>query len=90
LLSGEFGAAGLGSERLRAQRAVTDVVPGVWTGRGLAAVGLPAGDVVSERRAELLLGEGRHPDADRIEHELLESRVIAGRCRCCEYLPAME
>ncbi|WP_432089152.1 MobF family relaxase [Streptomyces sp. bgisy095] len=47
------------------------VPPGVWKGRGLAALGLQAGDVVSERQAELLLGEGRHPDADRIERELL-------------------
>jgi hypothetical protein len=28
--------------------------------------------VVTERQAELLLGEGRHPDADRIEPERLE------------------
>jgi hypothetical protein len=28
---------------------------------------------VTERQAELLLGEGRHPDADRIEAELLEA-----------------
>lgn len=47
------------------------VPPGVWKGRGLAAVGLTAGDVVTERQAELLLGEGRHPDADRIERKLL-------------------
>ncbi|MGR8012268.1 MobF family relaxase [Streptomyces hypolithicus] len=47
------------------------VPPGVWRGRGLAAVGLTAGDVVTERQAELLLGEGRHPDADRIERERL-------------------
>ncbi len=47
------------------------VPPGVWKGRGLAALGLKAGDVVTERQAELLLGEGRHPDADRIERELL-------------------
>ncbi|MFI8075504.1 hypothetical protein ACIF85_43150 [Streptomyces sp. NPDC086033] len=40
-------------------------------GRGLAAVGLTAGDVVTERQAELLLGEGRHPDAYRIERERL-------------------
>lgn len=47
------------------------VPPGVWKGRGLAALGLTAGDVVIERQAELLLGEGRHPDDDRIERELL-------------------
>ncbi|GGU67659.1 hypothetical protein GCM10010259_67210 [Streptomyces daghestanicus] len=56
---------------LRAAQGEAGVPPGVWKGRGLAAVGLTAGDVVSERQAELLLGEGRHPDADRIERELL-------------------
>ncbi|MFB8406569.1 MobF family relaxase [Streptomyces sp. NPDC055912] len=49
------------------------VPPGIWRGRGLEAVGLTAGDVVSERQAELLLGEGRHPDADRIERERLQA-----------------
>ncbi|WP_405204800.1 relaxase domain-containing protein [[Kitasatospora] papulosa] len=48
------------------------VPPGIWRGRGLEAVGLTAGDVVSERQAELLLGEGRHPDGDRIERERLQ------------------
>ncbi|GGN45389.1 hypothetical protein GCM10011578_097260 [Streptomyces fuscichromogenes] len=48
------------------------VPPGFWTGRGLVALGLAAGDVVTERQAELLLGEGRHPDAGRIERDLLE------------------
>ncbi|CAM5725208.1 MULTISPECIES: MobF family relaxase [Streptomyces] len=56
---------------LRAAQDEAGVPPGVWKGRGLAAVGLKAGDVVTERQAQLLLGEGRHPDADRIEHELL-------------------
>lgn len=51
----------------------TGVPSGVWQGRGLAAVGLLAGDVVAERQTELLLGEGRHPDADRIESERLEA-----------------
>ncbi|MFJ5064594.1 MobF family relaxase [Streptomyces nigra] len=56
---------------LRATQDEAGVPPGVWKGRGLAAVGLKDGDVVTERQAELLLGEGRHPDADRIERELL-------------------
>ncbi|MEV0694843.1 MobF family relaxase [Streptomyces sp. NPDC050388] len=56
---------------LRAAQDEAGVPPGVWKGRGLAAVGLAAGDVVTERQAELLLGEGRHPDADRIERERL-------------------
>ncbi|WP_420716533.1 MobF family relaxase [Streptomyces sp. H27-H1] len=49
------------------------VPPGIWRGRGLTAVGLTPGDEVSERQAELLLGEGRHPDADRIERERLQA-----------------
>ncbi|MCO8303631.1 relaxase domain-containing protein [Streptomyces sp. RKCA-744] len=56
---------------LRAAQDEAGVPPGVWKGRGLAAVGLTAGDVVTERQAELLLGEGRHPAADRIERKLL-------------------
>lgn len=67
---------------LRAAQDEAGVPPGVWKGRGLAAVGLTVGDVVTERQAELLLGEGRHPDADRIERELLaqgKSRAKAQR-----------
>ncbi|MFE6946047.1 MobF family relaxase [Streptomyces chartreusis] len=56
---------------LRAAQDEAGVPPGIWKGRGLAVVGLKAGDVVTERQAELLLGEGRHPDADRMERELL-------------------
>ncbi len=58
---------------LRAAQDEAGVPPGVWKGGGLAAVGLTDGDVVSERQAELLLGKGRHPDADRIERERLEA-----------------
>ncbi|QPI62322.1 relaxase domain-containing protein [Streptomyces malaysiensis subsp. malaysiensis] len=58
---------------LRVAQDEAGVPPGVWKGRGLAAVGLAAGDVVTERQAELLLGEGRHPDADRIERERMEA-----------------
>lgn len=42
--------------------------PGVWLGRG--TVGLPGFEVslpVGERQMVALFGEGRHPDADRIE-----------------------
>lgn len=60
---------------LRAAQDEAGVPPGVWKGRGLAVVGLKAGDVVSERQAELHLGEGRHPDADRIERELQIGRA---------------
>ncbi|MFE5669229.1 MobF family relaxase [Streptomyces niveus] len=66
---------------LRAAQDEAGVPPGVWKGRGLAAVGLTAGDVVTERQAELLLGEGRHPDADRIERELLAEGKSPARAR---------
>ncbi|MGP3632429.1 MobF family relaxase [Streptomyces sp. 24-1644] len=46
--------------------------PGVWMGRGLAALGLAAGQTVTERQMELVFGQLRHPDADRIERELLD------------------
>ncbi|POX39434.1 MobF family relaxase [Streptomyces sp. Ru72] len=46
--------------------------PGLWMGRGLAALGLTAGSVVTQRQMVLLFGQGRHPDADRIERELLD------------------
>ncbi|MFI8516022.1 MobF family relaxase [Streptomyces sp. NPDC085460] len=66
---------------LRAAQDEAGVPPGIWKGRGLAALGLRAGDVVSERQAELLLGEGRHPDADRIERELLAQGKSPARAR---------
>ncbi|MFB7745410.1 MobF family relaxase [Streptomyces sp. NPDC056132] len=46
--------------------------PGAWMGRGLAALGLTAGQTLTERQMELVFGQGRHPDADRIERELLD------------------
>ncbi|MER7828229.1 MobF family relaxase [Streptomyces sp. NPDC096097] len=66
---------------LRAAQDEAGVPPGVWKGRGLAAVGLRAGDVVTERQAELLLGEGRHPGADRIERERLEAGDTPAKAR---------
>ncbi|SOC49459.1 DNA primase, catalytic core [Blastococcus aggregatus] len=50
--------------------------PGVWTGSGLT--GLPAvsaGQPVDEAQMKALFGEGRHPDAERLERE----ELAAGR-----------
>ena len=45
---------------------------GRWMGSGLAALGLAAGDVVTEAQLRNLFGErGRHPHADLIEADLL-------------------
>ncbi|MFF8747150.1 MobF family relaxase [Streptomyces californicus] len=49
--------------------------PGRWRGRGLAGLGLTEGAEVSERQMELAFGQGRHPDADRIERRLLDDGV---------------
>ncbi|MFB7082590.1 MobF family relaxase [Streptomyces sp. NPDC056308] len=46
--------------------------PGVWLGRGLDALGLTAGQTVTERQMELVFGQLRYPDADRIERGLLD------------------
>ncbi|MGG2463434.1 relaxase domain-containing protein [Streptomyces sp. RGM 3693] len=55
---------------LHAAQMEADVPAGCWKGRSLPAFGLVADGVVTERQTELLLGKGRHPDADRIEGEL--------------------
>ncbi|MGV9758611.1 MobF family relaxase [Streptomyces tricolor] len=47
------------------------VPAGRWMGRGLAALGLPAGGVVTEAQLCNLFGAGRHPHADRIEADQL-------------------
>lgn len=48
------------------------VPAGRWMGRGLAVLGLAAGDVVTEAELRNLFGEkGRHPHADLIEAEQL-------------------
>ncbi|MER8235120.1 MobF family relaxase [Streptomyces sp. NPDC094049] len=56
---------------LKVAQELAGLPPGRWMGLGLAALGLHAGSVVSERELELLYGELRHPDADRIERERL-------------------
>lgn len=59
-------------QALKDAQEMAGLPPGVWMGRGLAALGLTAGQTVTERQMELVFGQGRHPDADRIERELLD------------------
>lgn len=57
---------------LRKAQEEAGVPAGRWMGRGLAVLGLTAGDIVTERQLRNLFGErGRHPYADRIEAGLL-------------------
>ncbi|MFJ1782267.1 MobF family relaxase [Streptomyces anulatus] len=60
---------------LKDAQEVAGLPPGRWRGRGLAGLGLAEGAEVSERQLELLFGQGRHPDADRIEKRLLDDGV---------------
>lgn len=59
-------------QALKDAQEMAGLPPGVWRGRGLAALGLTAGQTVTERQMELLFGQGRHPDADRMERGLLD------------------
>ncbi|MGW1438652.1 MobF family relaxase [Streptomyces griseus] len=57
---------------LRAAQEQAGVPAGRWMGRGLAALGLTAGEEVTEAQLRNLFGErGRHPYADRIEADRL-------------------
>lgn len=59
-------------QSLKDAQEMAGLPPGVWRGRGLSALGLTDGQVVTERQMKPLFGEGRHPDADRVERELLD------------------
>ncbi|MFG2594948.1 MobF family relaxase [Streptomyces sp. NPDC048462] len=61
---------------LRAAQGEAGVPVGRWMGRGLAVLGLSAGEEVTESQLRNLFGErGRHPYADRIEADLLAAGV---------------
>ncbi|MFF0837655.1 MULTISPECIES: MobF family relaxase [unclassified Streptomyces] len=59
-------------QSLKDAQEMAGLPPGRWLGRGLVALGLAEGAEVSERQMELVFGQGRHPDADRIERGLLD------------------
>lgn len=47
--------------------------PGRWWGAGTAALGLETGSEVTETHMKNLFGEGRHPDAQRLEEAALDT-----------------
>ncbi|GAB7007282.1 hypothetical protein JCM18899A_47570 [Nocardioides sp. AN3] len=49
--------------------------PGRWFGAGLSALDLEVGSQVTEKHMQNLFGEGRHPDAERLE----EAAEAAGK-----------
>lgn len=63
-------ATARGFDNLGAYYSEKGEAPGVWMGRGLAAVpDFPVGDRVTEAQMVALFGEGRHPNADQIERD---------------------
>ncbi|MEC3919198.1 relaxase domain-containing protein [Nocardia sp. CDC160] len=52
--------------------------PGRWHGSGLSALGIDSGDLVTEAQMRSLFGEGRHPNADAIENEVIAHEIAAG------------
>ncbi|QRV39218.1 relaxase domain-containing protein (plasmid) [Streptomyces californicus] len=68
-------------QSLKAAQEEAGLPPGRWRGRGLAALGLNEGSEVSERHMELAFGQGRHPDADRIEQHLLDDGAAPDTAR---------
>jgi DNA primase catalytic core len=47
--------------------------PGRWFGAGLGALDLEVGSQVTEQQMRNLFGEGRHPDAERLEDAALDA-----------------
>jgi DNA primase catalytic core len=47
--------------------------PGRWFGAGLGELGLAAGSEVTEAHMRNLFGEGRHPEAERLENAALDA-----------------
>ncbi|SNS69741.1 DNA primase, catalytic core [Geodermatophilus pulveris] len=73
----ERGHAGLGD--YYAQRGESS---GTWTGSGLAGLtGVSAGQPVDETQMKALFGEGRHPDAERLERKVLAAGRTPGQAR---------
>ncbi|MEU5156157.1 MobF family relaxase [Glycomyces sp. NPDC021274] len=52
--------------------------PGRWTGSGIAALGLKAGQQVDEAQMRNLFGEGLHPNAEARQDAYLEAHLVPG------------
>ncbi|MEU2826735.1 relaxase domain-containing protein [Streptomyces bacillaris] len=73
-------------QSLKDAQAVAGLPPGRWLGRGRSGLGLTEGAEVSDRQLELLFGQGRHPDADRIERGLLSDGADPATARLATVL----
>ncbi|WP_228541595.1 MobF family relaxase [Nocardia sp. XZ_19_369] len=52
--------------------------PGRWHGSGLAGLGIPAGEEVTEDQMKSLFGSGRHPNAEPIEDRVYDEQMELG------------
>ena len=55
--------------------------PGRWFGAGLGELGLEKGSEVTEAQMRNLFGEGRHPDAERLENAALDAGASVERAK---------
>ncbi|MFI1839463.1 MobF family relaxase [Streptomyces olivaceoviridis] len=73
-------------QSLKDAQEMAGLPPGRWLGLGVAALGLTEGAEVSERQMELVFGQGRHPDADRIQRGLLDDGADPATARLATVL----
>src|SRR4051812_18006970 len=55
--------------------------PGRWFGAGIAELGLEVGGEVAEAQMRNLFGEGRHPDAERLENAALDAGTSVAQAK---------
>ncbi|WP_227981079.1 MobF family relaxase [Nocardia spumae] len=71
-------ATDLGNSSLADYYSTRGEAPGTWHGTGLAALGISAGEQVTEDQMRCLFGLGRHPNATAIEYEIVTEAIAKG------------
>ncbi|NQE91156.1 MobF family relaxase [Nocardia terpenica] len=68
----------LGASNLADYYTAHGEAPGTWHGSGLAALGITAGEKVTESQMEALFGLGIHPNAEQIEAHIIDREMMRG------------
>ncbi|MFF0495185.1 MobF family relaxase [Nocardia aobensis] len=71
-------ATDLGTSSLADYYSTRGEAPGTWHGTGLAALGISAGEQVTEDQMRCLFGNGRHPNATAIEYQIVTEAIAKG------------
>ncbi|MBF6173607.1 MobF family relaxase [Nocardia blacklockiae] len=71
----------LGSDGLADYYSAHGEAPGRWHGSGLAALGIEAGEQVTEEQMRAMFGQGRHPNAEVIQARVVDAEIAAGAKR---------